>query len=303
MTTAQFLERSARRAVLRAPAKLNLYLDVLFKRADGYHELESVMQAVDLCDVLEVERAEGSAIAFEVAGRECPIDGSNLVVRAAESAFSRLKRRFGLKVLLRKNIPLGAGLGGGSADAAAMLRAVNHFAEDALSAADLAALAGGLGSDVPFFLTGGTAIARGRGERIEPLDSSRIRTQTYCVLFPGVHVPTPRIYGFLNLVLTEPKGDLRNFVSALDRTGSDALPAFHNSLAVPFRNLYPELAALQDRASAAVGHEFHVTGSGSAMFAAVRDRADGADVVRQLQAMAAGELFVCESLPAWQAGA
>ncbi|MBI4879092.1 MAG: 4-(cytidine 5'-diphospho)-2-C-methyl-D-erythritol kinase [Planctomycetes bacterium] len=292
-----FAEKSRDRVVLRAPAKLNLYLEVLGKRPDGFHEIETVMHAIDLCDVLTVERVPGEELRFAVSGRPCPADDTNLVVRAAEALFSALNTRSGLAVNLQKIIPLGAGLGGGSADAGAMLAAVNHLLGEPFSKPRLEEIAAGLGSDVPFFLTGGTAVARGRGERIEALVPGAIPRFTFVLFYPGAAVSTAVVYGTLNLALTKPKGDLRTFLKSLDRPIGRGAPEFQNALAVPFRRAFPELAALQDRVSRETGLPFCVTGSGSAMFAAVADRAQGVEVMRRLLAVAAGEIFLCESLP------
>lgn len=282
---------------MTAPAKLNLFLRVLGRRPDGFHELESVMQTIDLCDRLSVERTAGRDFDFTVAGRECPEDDGNLVVRAMRTYFSAMRRSFGLSVNLEKRIPIGAGLGGGSADAAAMLIALNQLAEGAASKDEMEAMAAALGSDVPFFLAGGTAIARGRGERIEPLPARSQHRFCFVLYCPPVAVPTARIYSNLKLDLTIDKSSLVGFVRMLDRPRSKGPPHFYNALERPFREVYPELAVVQDRISEETGHAFHVTGSGSAMFAAVSDPTEGERAVSRLQAVAAGETYVCESLP------
>ena len=280
-----------------APAKLNLYLRVLGRRPDGFHELESVLQTIDLCDRLTVEKTEGSAFDFTVSGRECPPDGDNLVIRAMQTYFSATQRASGLSINLEKRIPIGAGLGGGSADAAAMLIALNHLLGQAATKSELEQMGAALGSDVPFFLTGGTAIARGRGERIEPLPAAPQHQFQYVLFYPGVAVPTQRIFSNLKLGLTAGKNDLVGFVRMLDRPRSAGPPEFFNTLETPFRDVYPELAAIQDRISAETGHAFRVTGSGSAMFTTVPDPTEGERVISRLQAVAAGETYFSESLP------
>ncbi len=289
---------SEARVVLHPPAKLNLTLDVLFKRDDGYHEIESVMQAITLTDSLEVERRDAGGLVLEVSGRECPVAG-NLVTTAAERYFAATGRPFGVHARLDKRIPLGAGLGGGSSDAASMLVALARLDREPLPTARLAEVAASIGSDVPFFLhcAGGgatTVIARGRGERIEPVaDAPRFR---FVVLYPGVVAPTARVYANVNLDLTRRRADLRNPVRmTLGGPAADRF-AFPNALEAPFRSLYPEVARLQDRVSAETGREFRVTGSGSAMFTTVEDAAQGARVIQTLQAVAAGESCMCSSL-------
>ncbi len=258
------------------------------------------MHAIDLADRLTVRRTRGEAIRLTTRGRPCPDGPDNLIVRAAEAYFSSRRRRFGVEAELEKNVPLGAGLGGGSADAAGMLAALDHLADAPLGDAALSEIAASLGSDVPFFVTCGrspTAVARGRGERIEPFAPGTSPRRTFVVFYPGTHVETAAVYRGLNLDLTRPKNDLKTAVDLMAFGGSDGVPEFHNSLAEPFRALFPELAALQDRASEVSARTFWLTGSGSAMFAVVADRTDGAQVRERLDSLAIGESFLCASLP------
>lgn len=280
----------------RAPAKLNLYLDVLARRPDGYHEIESVMQTIDLCDRVVVERREAPGVALTTSGRPCPGGAENLATRAAERFLAATGATYGVDLRLHKAIPLGAGLGGGSSDAATVLAALDLLAGHPLAGAELAALAAELGSDVPFFLTGGLAIVRGRGERVEPLELTDPPRFRFVVLFPRVNVSTAGVYAKLNLNLTRPKNDLTTFVQRLGRTRQHGAPEFHNSLSVPFRELHPELGRLCDRASVATGLTFSVSGSGSALFA-VADREDEVEVLRGLQSVATDEIFFCGGTP------
>lgn len=280
------------------PAKLNLFLEVLRKREDGYHEIETVMQAISLCDVLDVTRTPGNEITIAKAGRyPAPADRSNLAVKAAEAFFSTVGHRFGLKLFLTKNIPAGAGLGGGSSDAAGALAALNHLAGLPMTPAALSELAGTIGSDVPFFLDGGAAIGRGRGELVEPLVDSAIPDSWFVVMFPGVLSPTPLIYKSLMLDLTTCKRNLHRFLDDLSRASRARDFPFFNALATPFRAVFPALGKLQDEISRATGHAFHVSGSGSAMYAAVDSPAEGTEVESVLQAMAAGDTFLVRNLP------
>lgn len=286
--------------VVHPPAKLNLYLDVLFRRDDGFHELETVMHAIDLVDRLTVRRISGDAIRFVTRGRPSPAGPDNLVVRAAEAFFSSQRSRFGVEAELKKNIPLGAGLGGGSADAAGMLVALDHLTESPLGPERLRAIAGGLGSDVPFFVESDhspTAVASGRGEVITPFGRGSSPRFTFVVFYPGTNVLTASVYRHLNLDLTRPKNDLKTACQTMAFGGSDRVPEFYNSLAEPFRGLHPGLAALQDRASEVTARPFSITGSGSAMFTVVADRNEGERVREDLRALGVGETFVCTSLP------
>ncbi len=155
---------------LRTPAKINPVLEVLGKRTDGYHELALVFQAVGLYDELDFSE-EGQGLGLEIAESPAPLvaDDSNLILKAAKLFFSEiLKEERGVQIRLRKKIPLAAGLGGGSSDAAATLLGLDRLFKTQAGETRLGGLAAQLGSDVPFFLTGGTALGTGRGEKITP---------------------------------------------------------------------------------------------------------------------------------------
>jgi 4-diphosphocytidyl-2-C-methyl-D-erythritol kinase len=157
--------------VLNAAAKVNLVLEVLGKREDGYHELVTVMQAVDLSDRLTLEEAE--ALELRTSAPGVPTDGRNLAMRAAVALREAAGVTRGARITLDKRIPVAAGLGGGSTDAAAVLLGLNRLWRLAWPLARLDEVAMGLGMDVPFFLRGGTALATGRGERVERLRGGR----------------------------------------------------------------------------------------------------------------------------------
>jgi len=156
------------RIALETPAKINLTLRVLGRRPDGYHELESLMVPIDLWDRLQIERRP-AGIELRCPGRPQLEGPANLVQRAARAWLERSRQRFGLRLTLHKRIPLAAGLGGGSSDAAACLRGLQAIGNADLSTEELDALAAGLGADVPFFLRAGPQLARGIGDRLQPV--------------------------------------------------------------------------------------------------------------------------------------
>ncbi|MBN2054220.1 4-(cytidine 5'-diphospho)-2-C-methyl-D-erythritol kinase [bacterium] len=178
------------KVVLRAPAKVNLLLRLLAARRDGYHEICSVMQTVDVFDHLTVEPAD--ALVLHCTGAELPCDSRNLVIRAAHLLRKKYDVRLGCRLRLFKAIPVAAGLGGGSADAAAALIGLNRFWRLHLDRTELAACAALLGSDVSFFLTGGTALITGRGEVIKPLPS--LAGMKLVLVNPGFELPTPGVF-------------------------------------------------------------------------------------------------------------
>ncbi|MBK6941896.1 MAG: 4-(cytidine 5'-diphospho)-2-C-methyl-D-erythritol kinase [Planctomycetes bacterium] len=291
----KILEHSRRRVVVSAPCKLNLWLEITGKRADGYHELFTIFHAIDLADRLTVVRTDGEGITLTTCGRPCPADPSNLVWKAAEALFSRTGRRFGLTVELEKRVPSGAGLGGGSSDAAAMLIAMNLLADARCSDAMLHECAAELGSDVPFFLLGGTALARGRGERLEAILPERAPHRWFVVVFPGVEAPTAKVYGAFSLDLKKPFPNEGYALTTIERLPSDGRFEATNDLAKPFFTLFPQVADLRERMQAETGRVFSVTGSGSAMFTTVEHRMAGLEVQRKLEAMQIADVFVCAS--------
>ncbi len=182
---------------LSAPAKLNLTLDVLGRREDGYHEMKMVMQSVSLCDTLTLTVGPGEGIALSTNLGFLPLDGRNLAAAAA----LRLREETGadwgkLTISLGKRIPVCAGLAGGSSDAAAVLRGLNELCGLGLSLPELAKIGEKVGSDVPYCVLGGTAMAEGRGERIAPLPTL---PECFVVLAkPGFPVSTPELFAQLD---------------------------------------------------------------------------------------------------------
>jgi len=190
---------------VQAPAKLNLFFEVLAKRADGYHEIETLMCPVDLLDTLVFQEDESGQVSLRcrrasgiggLRGRglhEVPNGPGNLVVRAVELVRLRTGVRRGAKMRLVKRIPASAGLGGGSSDAAAALVAANQVWRLGLSAEVLSQWAAELGSDVPFFLVGGPAVCRGRGERVEP--TGDLGPLHFVIVRPPAGLATAAVYG------------------------------------------------------------------------------------------------------------
>lgn len=258
------------KAIVEAPAKVNLFLQVGPAREDGYHPVRTVMQCVEWLDIVRLELA-GGAGSFRVRpggikGR-LPGPGGNLAWKAWE-AFAReagLRER-GLDLELTKRIPLSAGLGGGSADAAAVLAGLNHLLGRPLGEGRLAGLAARLGSDVPFFLTGGTALAEGRGEAVTPLDPA---PDMHLVLAnPGLPLSTASVYRRFDESGERGFGreGLDRFLDAL-RAGEAAgiIEALRNDLEASCRRLMPEADRLLEEARSVVEGLGLSRGEGAAM--------------------------------------
>ncbi len=264
---------SARRARVRALAKVNLGLKVLHKRPDGFHELRTVFQTISLGDTLELEYTPGGRPRIE-ATPEIP---NNLVVRAAEAVFEALRLRGHLKAALTKRVPMGGGLGGGSSDAAAVLLALPVLAGKVLPVSRLLEIGAGLGSDVPFFLLGGTAAALGRGTELYPLPDGR--RQHGLLVAPGVHVSTPEAYKALGRGLTS--GASSNIINSFQAFVWDLgglqncpqkPPVFENDFESVVFDLYPRLKSIKRTLLKQGASYAMMSGSGSALFGVFESR-------------------------------
>jgi 4-diphosphocytidyl-2-C-methyl-D-erythritol kinase len=244
-------------------AKVNLHLQVVGRRGDGYHELRTIFQTVDLADELEIE-LQGRTVRLAVEGAELSAGSDNLVHRAASRFLDRWAPGRGVGILLRKRIPMGAGLGGGSSNAAAILLALQRGLGNPAPAADLWLLARELGADVPYFLVGGTALGVGRGDEIVPLPELPERELT--LVLPGIHVSTGELFGELGELTPRPF-DPR--IMALVQRGELGWGAFVHATndfeAAVFRR-WPELAAVHEDLRS-LGAVVRLSGSGSALWA------------------------------------
>jgi 4-diphosphocytidyl-2-C-methyl-D-erythritol kinase len=250
--------------VARCPAKINLGLRVLGLRQDGYHEIVTLFQAIDLWDALEA--VEADRLSLTVDDPSVPADESNLVLRAARLLQARIPGASGrgAELRLRKRIPAGGGLGGGSSDAAGALAVLDALWSLELPPGTLRALAGELGSDVPFFLDGGTAIGTGRGERVTPL--SPIPERPLVLGFPPFALSTPEVYRALGAPLTPLDAGVtvtRLFVNFAERNDF-ALAT--NDLEPPAFAMRGELVSLRDALFGLGAEVALLSGSGSTVF-------------------------------------
>jgi 4-diphosphocytidyl-2-C-methyl-D-erythritol kinase len=235
-----------------APAKLNLFLHVTGRRADGYHELQTAFQLIDLCDTVALAVRDDGAIVRPEGPTEVPPE-SDLVVRAARALQAASGTRLGATLRVRKRIPMGGGLGGGSSDAATTLLALNCLWGCRLSIDELARLGLPLGADVPVFVRGFSAWAEGVGERLTPLE---LPERWYVVIHPGVAVSTREVFQSPELTRNSPLITIRAFFEAGGR--NDCEPVV--------RAQCPEVAAALDWLSRYA--PARLTGTGSCIFAA-----------------------------------
>lgn len=208
------------RGAWSAPAKLNLMLHIVGRRPDGYHELQTVFQLIDLCDRLDIAvRADGAIV--RPVGAEGVAEADDLVVRAAGALRQATGTRLGAEISVRKRIPMGGGLGGGSSDAATTLVALNQMWQTGLDSTQIADIGASLGADVPVFVHGRSAWAEGIGERLEPV--SLPAGAWYVVVFPGVGVPTATVFQAPELTRNSPATTMRGFLETGGRNDCEAV--------------------------------------------------------------------------------
>ncbi|HEV7715723.1 MAG TPA: 4-(cytidine 5'-diphospho)-2-C-methyl-D-erythritol kinase [Steroidobacteraceae bacterium] len=248
-----------------APAKLNLFLHITGRRPDGYHDLQTMFQLIDLCDDIGITVRNDGCIERVAGPSEVPPE-TDLVVRAARALQAATGTGLGASLRVKKRIPMGGGLGGGSSDAATTLLALNHLWGCGLTAARLAELGLALGSDVPVFVYGSSAWAEGRGERLTPVE---LPEQWFTVLHPGVHVATSEVFQAPELTRNSPAITLR----AVFPTGG------RNDCESTVRARFPEIAEALDWLARFA--PARLTGTGACVFAGFARAIDAERVAAQ----------------------
>ena len=261
---------------LQAHAKLNLTLEVLGRRPDGYHEVASIMQTLELADTLTFEPADS----LDVTCSDPELDGpANLAWQAADLLRRQSGTVSGAHIAIRKNIPVSAGLGGGSSDAAATLVGLNGMWGLGLSHDQLRSMAATLGSDVPFLIQGGTAMATGRGERIRPLPPTPL--PWFVLAFPETSRPDKTRLMYESITGEHfTRGGLTRKLEARIRIGGDVPPQLlFSAFDTVARSAYPDVERCWSDMYAAGAREIHVCGSGPTLYAAI-DRKEIATTVQ-----------------------
>ncbi len=269
---------------LRAFAKVNLHLEVLRRRPDGYHDIETVLQSIGLYDTLHlVPRPSGISLLCDAP--DVPTGEENLCLRAARAlldAVQLVEPPRGVRLDLYKSIPVAAGCGGASADAAATLVGLNAFWKLGLAVEELESLAARIGSDVPFCIRGGTALGRGRGEKLVRLP--RLRPTVFVMVFPGIPVLAGWAYSNLNMGLTRrPHAFNLNRLKSILARYPEAAPGFYNRLEDAVCPTYPQLAEIVARLQEGGAPVAMMTGSGSGVFGAFSRRAAAERTERSLR--------------------
>lgn len=257
---------------LASPAKVNLYLKILGKRADGFRELETVMAALSLADQMRFD-VKPKELTLECDAKEVPVDDTNLARRAAKLLREKFNVRQGAHITIRKQTPIGGGMGGGSSNAATTLRALNDLWNLKASASELQSIAALLGSDVPFFLQPGVALCRGRGEIIAPLAKDQcggLEGLSVVLVNPGFGVSTSwayKAYAARGGADAEGKRQAVRLLEALNVGTVDAIAAeLFNSLEAPVFHKYPILNMLKRALLQAGAAGALMSGSGATVF-------------------------------------
>jgi 4-diphosphocytidyl-2-C-methyl-D-erythritol kinase len=287
---------SAEKIKVPAFAKINLGLRVHGRRPDGYHEIGTVFQTVTLRDTLTFQSATDGKLELVCSDPSIPADDSNLVLRAAAALRERFGVSRGARVELEKVIPAGGGLGGGSADAAVTLAALATLWEIETGAGELAEIGAGLGADVPFFLTGGTALGTGTGTDIRPLEDAP--KMHLVVVAPGVRVSTAEAYGALGapaLTKVEPLVNLP--VSRTEADFPDSLcDVWSNDFEAVVVRLHPEIGRAREALGVAGALRVMLSGSGSSVFGLFESEGEASRARAGLRAEVGWRVFACETL-------
>lgn len=276
----------------KAYAKINIGLDVLRRREDGYHEVRMIMQTVDICDELVLERTQQPGILLRTDREELPTDGSNLICKAAELLFRTKKITGGVRLTLTKRIPIAAGMAGGSSDAAAAMRGLNELFHMGYSMQELQALGVKLGADIPYCLVGGTMLSEGIGELLTPLPAP---PDCYLLIAkPDIDVSTGFVYGNLHADRLTCHPDIDGMIDAL-REGSlgGITDRLGNVLETVTARKYPVIDTIKELMRDMGAENALMSGSGPTVFGIYTQREAAEDAARAVAGKKlAGQIFV-----------
>jgi len=273
-----------------SPAKVNLFLKVLRKREDGYHDIATLMQRISLFDEVEIVLTHGG-IRVRCPGSSLPENEENIAWRAARAFMTKVRCDRGVDIIIRKRIPAGAGLGGGSSNAAVTLVVLNELLDGPLSEEELMKIGAGIGADVPFFIFGKTAWAFGIGDRLQAADE--VPDLWLVLLNPGFGISTRRVYENLNLGLTK---EAIRFSMHTFLTAGEIAKGLHNDLEEPAFRLHPELIDLKSVLldNGALGSL--MSGSGSTVFGIFSDEKDALSAGEALKKAGKWSVFTAHSI-------
>jgi len=264
---------------LESPAKVNLRLEILEKREDGYHELRTIFQKISLHDTLHFSLRNRRGVSIAADHPKLPVGKNNLVYKAAQSMLKGSGYKGGVDIEILKRIPLGAGLGGGSSNAAATLRALNHLLGMGLPTKELMAMGLGIGADVPFFFFKGAAIGSGIGERLKKVELPHL---WYVLIYPNFEVSTR--WAYQNLVLTNQQFHLN--LRGLLKTPWGVSHILLNHLEAVVSKKYPEINLMKETLVSAGALGALMTGSGPTVFGLFNKESGSTAAYKKIKRMA-----------------
>jgi len=270
---------------LKAPAKINLYLNILRKRADGFHNIETIFEKIDLCDEITIKKSK-RLIKVSSTDKSLPEDEGNLCFKAARLLMDELDLDQGLRINIKKRIPVAAGLGGGSSDAATVLLGLNKLLNCHLSRSRLLALAEKIGADVPFFLLNKPrAIGRAKGEVLTTLPLGR--KYWYILVIPRLKVSTRGMYQAIKIPLTKPIRSVKIVLHALAKSDLTSLNRnSYNSFESFLNKKFNQIQEIKKALKTAGAHTTGVSGSGPSIFGIANTRKEALKISQGLQAQA-----------------
>lgn len=278
----------------KAYAKINLSLDVIRRRPDGYHEVKMIMQTVGICDTITISKADDKGISLKVGAAPLPCDKSNLVYKAAEMVMQQFDIREGVEITLDKNIPIAAGMAGGSSDAAAVFRGMNRLFGLGMSLSEMQKLGVKIGADIPYCVMGGTALSEGIGEILSPLSAP---PKVYLLIAkPDIDVSTKFVYENLHANTLSYHPDVDGMVQALESGDLKGITdRMGNVLETVTEKAYPVIGEIKKLMKAEGAENALMSGSGPTVFGIYRkkDVAEKACAVLQKQKIAK-QIFVTE---------
>ena len=271
---------------IQAYAKINLHLDVVGLREDGFHNVVTVLHSLSLCDIVDVELSDGGDIVIECDKVGVPLDEKNIAHKAAKFFFDSLGRRSGVVIRIKKNIPMAAGLAGGSADGAAVLIGLNKFFEEPFSINELCEIGARLGADVPFCVLCGCAYSEGRGDLPQSLPTLS-RDMIFVVACGGEGVSTPRAYAMLddayNSFADYRPASVDNIIGAIGRNDFDALAgSLFNIFEAPISNEREAVGEIKRIMLDCGARAAMMSGSGPSVFGMFEKMTDAEAAVREI---------------------
>lgn len=268
---------------VKCPAKINLSLDVIGKRADGYHELRMIMQTVNLCDYITVSLNESGKIVILSENKNIPLGEDNIVYKAAKLFFQKLGKVYGADIKIKKNIPIGAGMAGGSADAAGTMKALNELLGKPFSYETLEKMGKEIGADVPFCIRGGCCLCEGIGEILTP--ARKMKGVYLLIAKPNFSVSTPWVYKNLKLSEESIHPETDRLICALETGKYEAFDKYSgNTLENVTMGEYPQIGEFKSIMKENGAFFSMMTGSGPTVFGLFKKKYDAeiaADILKQ----------------------